>query len=75
MNLDDEAELCSVLDELVLRMHTEIGSAGEYIPVQCSVGVAIYQPGITLEQLIANADEALYFVKQNGKGYYNIYKK
>lgn len=75
LNLDDEAELCSVLDELVLRMHTEIGSAGEYIPVQCSVGVAIYQPEISLEQLIANADEALYFVKQNGKGYYNIYKK
>lgn len=70
--LEDEAELRSVLDELVLRLHSEIGSAGLSIPVQCSVGVSIYRPGMELEQLIADADEALYFVKQNGKGYYKI---
>lgn len=73
-DLDDVAELNSVLDELVLRLHSEVGSAGHSISVQCSVGVAICQPGIELEQLIADADEALYFVKQNGKGYYKIHE-
>ena len=73
-NLDDEAELNSILDELVLRFHSEVGSAGHSIPVQCSVGVAIYRPDMELEQLIADADEALYFVKQNGKGYYKIHE-
>lgn len=72
-NLDDKEELLSVMDELVLRLHTEIGSAGQHIPIQCSVGVAVYQPGDSLERLISNADEALYFVKQNGKGYYKLY--
>lgn len=72
--LDDEEELRGVLDELVLRLHSEIGSGGEYIPVQCSIGVAVYHPGADLEQLIADADEALYFVKQNGKGYYKIHR-
>lgn len=73
-NLDDEAELNSVLAELVLRLHSEVNSAGHSIPVQCSVGVSIYHPGVELEQLIADADEALYFVKQNGKGYYKIHE-
>lgn len=73
--IDSEAELRSVLEELVLRLHSDIGSAGQRIPVQCSVGAAICQPGMTLEQIIADADEALYFVKQNGKGYYNIHEK
>lgn len=74
INLDDENELCGVLDELVLRLHAEIGSGGQQIHIQCSVGVAIYSPDRDLEQLIADADEALYFVKQNGKGYYKIHQ-
>ena len=72
--LEDEAELRSVLDELILRFHSDISSAGQQIPVQCSVGVSLYRPGADLEQLIADADDALYFVKQNGKGYYQIHQ-
>lgn len=74
INLDDEAELRSVLEELVLRLHSEIGPAGQQINVQCSVGVSLCQPGMKLEKMIADADEALYFVKQNGKGYYKIHQ-
>lgn len=72
--LDDEAELRSILDELVLRFQTEIKSASQQIPIKCSIGVSIYQPEISLEEMIANADEALYYVKQNGKGYYHIHQ-
>jgi len=72
-DLDNETELRSVLDELALRLHSEIGSAGQQIPVQCSIGVALCHPGTDLQQLIARADEALYFVKKNGKGYYKIH--
>lgn len=73
--LDDEAELRGVLDELVLRLQTNVQSGGQSIPVQCSIGVSIFRPGMTLSQLIADADEALYYVKQNGKGYYHIQRK
>lgn len=74
-SLDDEEELRSVLDELVLRLQTSIQSGGQNIPVQCSIGVATFRPGMALEQMIADADEALYYVKQNGKGYYHIQQK
>lgn len=72
--LDDVNELRGVLDELVLRLQTNIQSGGQNFSVQCSVGVSIYQPGQALEQMIADADEALYYVKQNGKGYYHIHQ-
>ena len=72
--LDDEGELCSILDELVLRLQSEIGSGGQRIPIRCSIGVSIYHPGADLQQMIADADEALYYVKQNGKGYYKIHQ-
>lgn len=73
--LDDEKELHSVLDELVLRLQTNIQSGGQSIPIQCSIGVSVFGPNMTLEQMIADADEALYYVKQNGKGYYHIQQK
>ena len=72
--LDDRKELESVLDELVLRLQTNIQSGGQNIPVQCSIGVSVCRQDSTLEQLIADADEALYYVKQNGKGYYHIHE-
>lgn len=74
-DLDSEEELRSVLDELVLRLRSGISSAGKHILTQCSIGVAVWEKNISIEQLIANADEALYFVKQNGKGYYKVYQK
>lgn len=72
-SLDDQKELRDVLDGLTLRLQSRVQSGGQNIPVQCSVGVSIYQPGITLERMISDADEALYHVKQNGKGYYYIH--
>lgn len=73
-NLDDEKELHGILDELVLRLQSNVQSGGQSIPVQCSIGVSVYRPGAELEQMIADADEALYYVKQNGKGYYYIHR-
>lgn len=73
-SLDDEKELHSVLDGLVLRLHSCVQSGGQSISVQCSIGVSIYQAGTEVEKMIADADEALYYVKQNGKGYYHIHK-
>lgn len=73
-DIDNEDELKSVLDALVLQLHSDIGTEGTHLPIQCSIGVAVRQPGDSLEQMIENADEALYFVKQNGKGYYKIYQ-
>lgn len=72
--LDDEAELRSILDEIVLRFQSEIRSGGQEISIKCSIGVSVYRMGMSLEEMIADADEALYYVKQNGKGYYHIHQ-
>ena len=72
--LDDEEELNAVLEGLVLRLQTDVASGGQSIPVQCSIGVSVYKAGMALEEMISAADEALYYVKQNGKGYYSIHR-
>ena len=73
-DLDDEKELRDVLDELVLRLHLDVGEQNNSIPIHCSIGVSLYRAEAGIDTLIAEADESLYFVKQNGKGYYKIYQ-
>ena len=73
-NLGDEAELNSIMEGLVQRLHSDLDVEGEKISVQSSIGVALCQPDADLEQVIADADDALYFVKQNGKGNYKVFQ-
>ncbi|PPU27360.1 MULTISPECIES: ligand-binding sensor domain-containing diguanylate cyclase [unclassified Xanthomonas] len=40
---------------------------GGWLHVTCSIGVAWFQPGETLEQLLARADAALYAAKRSGR--------
>ncbi|MCE4340732.1 ligand-binding sensor domain-containing diguanylate cyclase [Xanthomonas hortorum] len=40
---------------------------GSVLAVTCSIGVAWFQPGETLEQLLARADAALYRAKRSGR--------
>lgn len=43
--------------------------------VQCSVGIALYpQDGNTLDELIKQADTAMYRVKERGRGSYGFYQ-
>ncbi|WP_308589011.1 hypothetical protein [uncultured Oscillibacter sp.] len=62
------------MEGLVLRPQSDVQSGGQSIPVQCSIGVSVCQPGMWLEEMISAADEAPYYVKQNGKGYYSIHR-
>ena len=39
--------------------------------ITCSLGVTAFQPGDTLKQLLQRADEALYWVKNNGRNRVN----
>lgn len=74
-DLDDEKELIEILDELVIRLKTSIIVGNNEVPIRCSVGVSLIQSDSHIDKVISEADEALYFVKQNGKGYYKIYRK
>ena len=43
--------------------------------IQCSIGMALYpQDGVTLDDLIKQADTAMYRVKERGRGSYGFYQ-
>lgn len=71
-DLEDDKELEEVLSEMTLRLHFDIKDGTKAISVRCSVGVSIWKQNMSIDKLITDADEALYFVKQNGKGDFKI---
>jgi diguanylate cyclase (GGDEF)-like protein len=54
--------------ELVARREFYMPQIGRALRVTVSVGVAVYpHDGVTSTDLVARADNALYFAKKNGK--------
>lgn len=74
-DLDDDKELQRVLNEMILRLHFDIKDEAKAVSVHCSIGVSIWEKNMSIDKFITNADEALYFVKQNGKGDFKIYQR
>ena len=62
-----------LIDELYEGYHSELANVS--INVKASIGIAFYpEHGDDSNKVVAAADEAMYFVKKNGKANYHIYQ-
>ena len=62
----------SIIDALYSGYNCE--AAGVVLNVNASIGIALVpEHGTAAEELVGAADEAMYFVKKNGKANYHIY--
>jgi diguanylate cyclase (GGDEF)-like protein len=62
-----------VADRLVEALRAPFAIAGREIFVRGSVGIAVAEPGSSAEELIRNADVAMYSAKGTGKGNHAVY--
>lgn len=71
----DEALAASVSQRILGEMLHPFLLDGLGFSVQCSIGVAQYPShGHTLDELIMQADTAMYRVKERGRGHYSFYQ-
>lgn len=62
-----------LIDELYEGYHSELANVS--INVKASIGIAFFpEHGDDSSKIVAAADEAMYFVKKNGKANYHIYQ-
>lgn len=62
-----------LIDELYEGYHSELANVS--INVKASIGIAFYpEHGDDSNKVVTAADEAMYFVKKNGKANYHIYQ-
>ena len=70
---DIESLSLDLIDELYEGYHSELANVS--INVKASIGIAFYpEHGDDSAKVVAAADEAMYFVKKNGKANYHIYQ-
>lgn len=73
-DFDDEGELRRVLEELTSRLHVDIQAGGAAFSMHCSMGVSLWDGRASADELLEQADQALYLVKQRCKGGFCVYQ-
>lgn len=73
-DIDGEDELRAILAEMIEKLHIGIGVAQVNESFHCSIGASVWDGKATAEQLLEQADQAMYWVKQIDKGEYRVYQ-
>jgi diguanylate cyclase (GGDEF)-like protein len=69
-DLVDSEEICSVADRVLAELQREVQVGGRGITVSASIGVAVSRPGSSADDLLRDADAAMYRAKDSGKGHW-----
>ncbi|CAM5194155.1 Diguanylate cyclase/phosphodiesterase with PAS/PAC sensor(S) OS=Ureibacillus acetophenoni OX=614649 GN=SAMN05877842_10692 PE=4 SV=1 [Ureibacillus acetophenoni] len=75
-DVKDEDDAINIVKRLLEKFNTPINLNGIEHTVTCSIGVAIYPDhGTNPDELIKNADDALYTVKGKGKNGFRVFNE
>lgn len=71
-----EMEITEIVNQIIEKFQRPIIIDGVEYPITCSIGIANYpEHGETSEELLKNAESALYTIKQNAKNGFHIFDK
>jgi diguanylate cyclase (GGDEF)-like protein/PAS domain S-box-containing protein len=75
-DVEDEQHVITMVERMLTQFQNPIKVAGQDFMLTCSIGVAHYPAhGESPEELIKNADTALYYVKERGKNDFMIFNQ
>ncbi len=75
LHASDSTAAQNVARRMLHEMLQPFSLDGMSFSIQCSIGVALYpQDGVSLDELIKQADSAMYRVKERGRGTYGFYQ-
>lgn len=73
-DITEQKYLERILENLIKVLNEPIFLSEKEVVVGCSVGVSLYpQDGVDLDELVKNADRAMYRVKEKGKNNYMFF--
>lgn len=74
-NLEDVSIAIRIAKELIEKFKVGFNFDGIKCSVGLSIGIACSKPGINFDEIISNADDAMYHTKNIGKNGFSLYSK
>jgi diguanylate cyclase (GGDEF)-like protein len=71
-DLNDPQDIPLVAERLMGELNREVLVSGQSVVVSASMGVALSQHGTNADDLLRDADDAMYRAKHHGKGHWEI---
>ena len=75
LNIQNEADASVVAARVLDRLNEPFNFEGHRMFVSASIGIALSSTGSTPEELLRNADTAMYQAKNNGKGRFEFFNE
>ncbi len=75
MNSQQESDAATVAARVLDRLSEPFNFEGTRMFVSASIGIALSSTGSTPEELLRNADTAMYLAKNNGKGRFEFFNE
>ncbi len=73
--ISSSAEAAMVAEKILHKMSQPVMIGAEEVYVTCSIGISCFpEDGTTAEELLKNADMAMYVAKERGKNIYQFYR-
>lgn len=73
-DVEDEKDISKYVKQILANFQTPMSTSSQEYSLTCSIGIATYpENGDSAEQLITNADNALYHVKGRGKNDFSFF--
>jgi diguanylate cyclase (GGDEF)-like protein/PAS domain S-box-containing protein len=73
-DVDDDAEIVDVAERLLRTVRQTVTLDGTEVSTSVSIGVAIAEPATSCDQLLRDADLAMYTAKRRGRGRFELYR-
>jgi diguanylate cyclase (GGDEF)-like protein/PAS domain S-box-containing protein len=74
--VQDLADVTDIAERIVTRLSTPMFIGDEEITISASLGIAVYpDDGDSVDELLKNADAAMYHAKEGGRNSFSYYKR
>ena len=73
-NITDTSEALVVADRITEKLNAVFSVEGKKVGTRASIGIAFADQGEDPDQLLRNADAAMYAAKRNGKGAWQVFE-
>jgi diguanylate cyclase (GGDEF)-like protein/PAS domain S-box-containing protein len=70
----DRVGVIKLVERMLTAVRRPLAFGGQVVSASVSVGMTFYEPGISSDQLLSNADRAMYAAKERGGNRYTVFK-